>query len=99
MGNAVQVDPDVLAAGARRLADIAGTLDTLAGGVLGLCARAAAVAGAGELPVAVDGVGREMAGAVGRLSGVVDDLGTRTAQSGDDYRLVEQALASRWAAR
>lgn len=97
MRYAVQVDPDVLAAGARGLATTAQTLDALAGRVLALCGDAGMSAGPGELSAALDGTGRAAARAIGQAASAVDVLSTRTGRAGEDYRLLEQALTSRLA--
>lgn len=96
MGYAVQVDPDVLAAGARRLTAASQMLDTLADRVLGLCLAACAGMGGAELSAALEAAGRETAGAVGRGASLVATLGAATEQAGAEYRLLEQALTSRW---
>lgn len=98
MGYAVQVDPDALTAGARRLAAAAETLDTLAGRVRSLCTGAGAALGAADLARALDDTGRETARAVGQGGAAVADLGTRTGLAGEGYRALERSLAGRWRA-
>jgi hypothetical protein len=95
MGYVVQVDPDVLAARARRLAQAAATLDTLAGRVLALCGGAGAFTGGGQLGATLEETGRAAARTIGQAASVVDDLGTRTGLAGEDYRSLEHALTSR----
>lgn len=99
MGYVVQVEPEGLAAGARRLAAAAETLDTVAGRVLLLCGAASRAAGAEGLAAALDGVGRDTGRAVAHGSSAVAALGARTALAGQDYLLLEQALTGSWAAR
>lgn len=96
MGYAVQVDPEVLAAGARRLVTTAQTLDTLAGRVLALCTGADVSGDGGELSAALDGTGRAAARAIGQTASVLGDLGARTGQAGEHYRSLEKALTSRF---
>lgn len=97
MGYAVQVDPDVLETGARRLAAAAESLDAVAARVLALCSGAGAAAGATELALALDEVGRTCARAAAQGAEVVGLLGTRTAEAGQEYRLLELALTGRLA--
>jgi hypothetical protein len=98
MGNGVKVRVDVGAvlAGGRRLARTAETLEGLAGRVRTLCAAAGAAAGGAGLDDLLAETGRETARAVGQGASVVGTLGTRTTVAGEDYRLLEQALARDW---
>ena len=94
MGRAVQVDPVMLDAGARRLAGTAGTLDTLSARLAGLGASAALAAPG--LAGAVDGTGRELGRALAACAEVVERLGLLTARAGDDYAATEEALTASW---
>jgi hypothetical protein len=97
MGSGMQVGVDVgtVLAGGRHLSRTAETLEALAGRVRTLCAAGAAAGGAG-LDELLAETGRETARAVGQGASVVGTLGTRTTLAGEDYRLLEQALARDW---
>lgn len=99
MGRVLQVDPELVTAGARRLTDVSRTLDALAGrlGVLAGCASAAA--GGRQLSRAADDLGREAARALAQGAESVALLGTATGRAGQDYRSTEHAQAGVWAGR
>ncbi|AXH94905.1 hypothetical protein [Ornithinimicrobium avium] len=98
MGRAVQVDPVLLGAGARRLARAASTLDTLScrlavlGGCAGQAAGAPAVAGA------LEGTGRDLARGLAAGAEAVARLAASTGAAGQGYSATEEALTGCWGA-
>lgn len=96
MGHAVQVDPDVIVAQARRLAEAAGALVILAGRTTALTEGATAAAAAPELAAALAQAGSRTARRIGHEAAGVDALGRATGAGGASYRALEQAMAARW---
>jgi hypothetical protein len=96
MRYAVVVDPETLATGAQRLSATADALGALADRVLALCVTGGSAAAAPELSVALHDAGWKTARAVAGAANAVDALATRTQLAGEDYRLLEQLLSSRW---
>src|SRR5690606_19052730 len=95
---AVQVDPDALVEGARRLAVAAGTLEEVAGRVAALCSAAGACLASFEVASALEETGRETARVLGQGATAAADLGTRTRLAAQGYRLLEESLTGRWQA-
>jgi hypothetical protein len=91
-----QVDPHRLAAGAERLAQVAGTVDDVAVRLGSVCAGTAASAGGAELAAALEAAGCTASAALGRGAALVARLGAATAASSTDYLVLEQALTRRW---
>ncbi len=99
MGRVLQVDPELVTAGARRLTEVSRALDALAGRLGVLAGSASAAAGGRQLSRAADDLGREAARALAQGAESVALLGTLTELAGRDYRSTEQAQAGAWAGR
>lgn len=100
MGYGVHVDVDLeaLTAEGRRLSAAAEALEVVAARVRALCVAAGTAVGSAGLADLLADTGREAGRALDQGGAAAGDLATRTALAGDDYRLLEQVLASRWAA-
>lgn len=99
MGRVLQVDPELVTAGARRLVDVSRTLEALAARIGALAGCASVAVGGRQLSRAADDLGRETARALAQGAESVALLGTLTDRAGQDYRSTEQAQAGTWAGR